>query len=70
MTEKPPFAIRKVDSNVWLHTAIDSSGMDVFWVSISHCDHYNSREDAENFLQRVKERYPNEKMEIVPYARD
>lgn len=60
------FMIRKCFSNSWLETTIDSFGMRVHFGSILHADTFNTREDAEKFLTRVQERYPTEKLEIIP----
>lgn len=51
----------------YLHTAIDSSGMDVFLTKMKdQATPFSSKEDAENFIStRLKERYPNDHYEVV-----
>lgn len=63
----PPYAIRKVGTNRWLASDIDGGGMSVFWVSIFYADHYNDEAAALSMKKRVEERYPAEKIEVVPY---
>lgn len=59
------YMIRKKDEQKYLSTDIDSSGMSVFWTSILRGDRM-SKDQAESFLARLKERYPNEKFELLP----
>lgn len=60
------YRIRKKDSDNWLWSHIDSGGMSVGFTGIIQSDEYPTREVAQSMIDRCKERYPNEKLEIVP----
>src|SRR5215510_2084724 len=42
----------------YLHVAIDSGGMDVYWSNLDYAHHFKDFSDAWTFLNRVMERYP------------
>lgn len=50
--------------HLFLRSEIDSSGMDVYWVERENADTFSSKEDAEEFLNRVVKRFPGEKFGI------
>lgn len=62
-----PFRIRKVDTDNWLASSIDSGGMSVYWTSLLRADKFPSHDAAQSMLTRVKKRYPTERVEIVPH---
>jgi hypothetical protein len=51
-----------------LSTDIDSSGMDVWWTNIDGADSFDTKKEAEDFMKRVRERFPGAEMEVVEYA--
>jgi hypothetical protein len=57
--------IRKVGTELYLHSDIDPGGMSVCWMRKEYADQYDSKELAEAMVDRCVERYPNEKFEIV-----
>lgn len=59
------YRIKKPHSNLFLATAIDSSGMDVVWTNEKLSD-YLPLASAESFLRSLESRYPSEKFQLVP----
>ena len=57
--------IKKSNHDLFLCTEIDSGGMAVYFMGQAFADKFHSEADAEQFVQRVKERYPTEEFEIV-----
>jgi hypothetical protein len=58
--------IHRPGTDMWLLSHIDSSGMSVHWTGMKDAsDVFASRKDADAFLARVQERYPNEKFEVI-----
>lgn len=62
----PDFRIHHPKTDMWLTSHIDSSGMSVHWTGMKELsDTFSSKEDADAFVARVQERYPNEQLEVV-----
>lgn len=49
----------------FIRTDIDSGGMSVSWVPLQHADDFHTRENAESFIRRLRERYPEDEFEII-----
>lgn len=64
----PKFVIKKKDHLLFIHSAIDSSGMDVFWVRRSNADEFASEEEAKKFAARIIERNPSTELEVISDA--
>lgn len=62
------YRIRNPNTGLYLHSNIDSSGMSVIWSSYEIADEYRDLSGAESMVKRIAERYPDEKVEIVPHA--
>jgi hypothetical protein len=54
------WTIRKANTNFYLATDIDSSGMSVHWTSHNNADTFNDKDQAESMLKRLLEHYPKE----------
>lgn len=63
-TDQPTF-IRQPLSNRYIATAIDSGGMTVYWTDLQYADDFGNKEHAQDFITRLKERYPKDEFEIV-----
>lgn len=59
------YLIKNPASTRFLHTEIDSGGMSVTWMDIIYADKFENFADAESFVARCRERYPNSEFEIV-----
>ena len=64
----PKFVIKKKHHLLFIHSTIDSSGMDVFWTKRDLADEFASEKSANEFAARILERNPSTELEVISDA--